>query len=400
MINSIIDLDFYKLTMGQFAFYNYPDIKVKYEFFNRKLEYRLADYIDIDVLKEEFWKISELQLKDDEFSFLKKHDFKDKYLSFLQNINLSIPTIEIVDGNFKIYIEGYWCEMILWETFILSTINELYYKFKYQDHSKLVEYGTRQNLTKYEFLSNNERIQFMDFSTRRRYCFSWQKDVVKLMSSLPNFLGTSNAKIAMDLNLKPLGTNAHELYMISSGIHRHKGDLPNSVNNILDEWYEFYDGKYDVALTDTFGTKSFLEDFGHERFKKFSATRQDSGSPYEYGVNFINKYKELGIDPMTKYITFSDSLNIKNMSDIEKYFNNKINVNFGWGTNLGNDMGVETLSIVVKATEVTEIDGEEVSYKLVKLSDNLNKHMGEEEDINIYKETFRYDNIDRQEIKS
>lgn len=401
MIKSLIDLDFYKLTMGQFAYYKYPNVKVKYKFFNRKLEYKLANIIDKDVLVEQFEKISKLKLTEEESKYLLGKGFEKSYIEYLsKEVNLETPSVKVVDGQFDIEINGFWCDKILWETYILSTINELYYKFKYQDQSPLIKYGTEKNLEKYEFMGKNTDLKFMDFSTRRRYSYSWQKDVVKLMSSLPNFLGTSNVKIAMELDLTPLGTNAHELYMVSSGIHRHQGNLRDCVNNILDEWYDFYEGKYSVALPDTFGTDSFLADFGKERLEKFMRTRQDSGCPFNYGDKFIKKYKELGISPSNKYITFSDSLNKEKMRELKDYFKEKIDIDFGWGTNLGNDMGVETLSIVVKVFEVTKIESEKVSYKLVKLSDNLNKHMGTEEDIDLYKKVFDYENESSQEIVS
>jgi nicotinate phosphoribosyltransferase len=72
-----------------------------------------------------------------------------------------------------------------------------------------------------------------------------------------------------------------------------------------------------IALTDTFGTKAFLESFkqsikGTDRSfaKVFSGVRQDSGDPVEF-VKMIRKfYTEQGIKN-GKIVTFSDSLDVE-----------------------------------------------------------------------------------------
>ena len=58
VINSVLDLDMYKLTMGQFVYNRYADTPVKYAFKNRTSKVRLADVVDEAELRNEFDYIS------------------------------------------------------------------------------------------------------------------------------------------------------------------------------------------------------------------------------------------------------------------------------------------------------------------------------------------------------
>ena len=46
IIQSLLDIDFYKFTMGHWVFKCYPTVPVRYVFKNRTARVRLADYID------------------------------------------------------------------------------------------------------------------------------------------------------------------------------------------------------------------------------------------------------------------------------------------------------------------------------------------------------------------
>ena len=72
-----------------------------------------------------------------------------------------------------------------------------------------------------------------------------------------------------------------------------------------------------------------LKDFDDEFATLFSGVRHDSGDPIEWGEKFIKAYEELGINPKTKTLLFSDGLDFKTADKIYKYFNPRINVAFG-----------------------------------------------------------------------
>lgn len=402
IINSLLDLDYYKITMSQLAFKNFPKLKVKYAF-NNRTNIRLADIISKDDLIKEIEHVRELSKtprEQEDIDFLSYQGiFTPEFLEFFKTFELPKVKVEVKDGQFDITTKGYWKSAIYWETIILSIVNELYYISKYEDHDRFISRGTNSLLLKVATLSQRPDILITDFGTRRRYNGLWQDDVVSIMSSnlQDSFLGTSNVKLAKKYNLNPIGTNAHELYMISTGLWN--DNLREAHSKILDMWYDMYGYDLSIALTDTFGTKSFFEDFGEERVKNWKGLRHDSGDPIKFGEKAIEFYESHGVDPKEKLIIFSDGLSMNKIIQLADHFKGRIKVVFGWGTKLTNDVGAETLSIVMKAVEVISDGDTKIDNKLVKLSDNLNKATGTPEDIERYKQEFGYTNTNRDRLE-
>jgi nicotinate phosphoribosyltransferase len=133
-----------------------------------------------------------------------------------------------------------------------------------------------------------------------------------------------------------------------------------------------------IALTDTFGSGFFFHDFTPEQAHNWRGVRHDSGDPLAFGERVISFYQRHGVDARTKTIVFSDSLTIERIVELYQRFAGRINVLFGWGTNLTNDVGLTPLNIVMKTTSA---DG----VATVKLSDHVGKHMGPQEKIERYK---------------
>lgn len=392
MIKSLLDLDFYKLTMMQLAWRNFSDLTVKFQFHNRTT-IDLSEYVSVFELRKVFKRIQKLRFSESELLYLESLDtFEKGFLEYLSTYEL--PMIE-VSNDFDIYTISTWKEAILWETIVLSVVNQMYYEGKYSlvDREKAELEGIN---TLHNKLSRLNGVNFpkliTDFGTRRRFSADWQDKVVSIVSNHPSFSGTSNVYLAMKYNWTPIGTNAHELYMISAGFYGETDDgLKRSHSFIMNQWYHMYGEKLSIGLTDTFGSNFFFEDF-RDKAHKWKGLRHDSGDPFEFGERVIEFYESLGIDPMTKLCVFSDGLDLEKIIALEERFRGRIQVSFGWGTKLTNDLGFETLSIVMKAVEVIS-DGEEpINRMLVKLSDNLNKHMGPSEEVEKYKRVFSYTN--------
>ncbi len=227
-------------------------------------------------------------------------------------------------------------------------------------------------------------ITFADFGARRRFSREWQYYVVKVLAEeLPDqLLGTSNTKIAMDYGLLPIGTSAHEMDMVMSGImHGSEEEVRASHNQTLQDWWDQYGWGLSIALTDTYGTDFFFRDMTPEQARNWKGLRQDSGDPFEFGEKAIRFYKSHGIDPGERLVIFSDGLDVTTIINLAAHFRGRIKVSFGWGTNLTNDLGFPTLSLVIKTVEAN-------GYGLVKLSDNLAKAIGKPEDIERFKKIF------------
>lgn len=402
IIESLLDIDFYKFTMGQLIFHRYPNVPVKYALKVRTKGVHLAKVINEADLRREPDHVRTLKFKNSELHYLRgtneysERMFKEDYLEFLKNLVLPEYELKRVGDDYELTFEGLWSETIYWETLALSIINELYYralmaeKTPFEQEVVYAE-GKLRLVEKIKKLRANPQITFSDFGTRRRFSREWQDYVVRtLATEVPKqLLGTSSVLLAHKHNLLSMGTAAHEMDMGLSGImHGSDEEIRASHNKVLQDWWDEYGLGLSIALTDTYGSDFFFSDMTKEQAEKWKGLRQDSGDPIEFGEKAIRFYKKHGIDPRTKFIVFSDGLNIDEMIKITNHFRNRIKIpafrtTYGWGTNLTNDLGFNPLSMVIKLIESN-------GHGTVKLSDNLAKATGKPEDIERFKLIFGY----------
>ncbi|HBM45968.1 MAG: Nicotinate phosphoribosyltransferase [Parcubacteria group bacterium GW2011_GWF2_38_76] len=409
IIKSLLDVDFYKFTMGQLVFNKYPDTVITYAFKNRTKGIRLADHVNMNELRRELDHVKTLHFNKTEIHYLRGTNeyqdrmFSESYLSFLSNLKLPDYKLEILDGDIGLKFSGKWVEVIYWETLALSIVNELYYRSLLRKMSKFerecVYAVMRLKLAeKIKKLKSKPDITFTDFGTRRRFNKSVQDYVVEtLIDELPasQFLGTSNTFLAMKHGILPMGTNAHEIFMIVAGLMGQKKSdegILNSVDIVLNDWWNQYGWGLSIALPDTFGSDFFLKQMTVEQARNWKGFRHDSGDPIEFGEKIIKFYQYHGIDPTSKLIVFSDGLDIDLIIKIADHFKGRIKYTFGWGTNLTNDLGFLALSLVIKAILA---NGE----PLVKLSDNLAKAIGEKLEVSRYKRVCGYTNNVSEECR-
>lgn len=376
MIKSFLDLDYYKLTMGQLVFKHFPSVRVKYQLINRSKHIRLFDYISKQELIKEFNQIRTLKINDKEYLYLKGLKiFSSGYLAFLKKINLPQITVFNNAKDYQIEVEGNWPEAIYWETYVLSTLIERYcssfIKKQNQSNSYFVKQGRQRLFEKINKLKKYPEIKFADFGTRRRFNFQWQEQVLKIFKKeLPDqLIGTSNIKLAQEFNLRPIGTFAHELYMIFYGINP---NIINSHKKVLDIWWAEYGRQLSTALTDNYGSDFFFANFSKDQAENWQGLRHDSGDPIEFAEKTINFYKKLKIDPKEKTVVFSDGLNVDLIIKIYKHFKGRIRTIFGWGTDLTNDLGITVPQIVFKPVEAN-------GQKIAKLTDSVIKATGDRE---------------------
>ena len=386
-------LDYYKATMGQLEFEKHPDAEVTFALKNRAHE-KLSEFVTPDELQARLdtlragWQPEELAY----LASLQAQDgtarFSEAYLDFLADNEL--PPVNISydeDGELAVTTTGPWPLVTFWETVVMSEINEIYFANKLAKEGKTLDdlyaEGDRRLDEKIARLKERPDIKFSDFGTRRRFSYAWQKHVIeRLATELPdNFVGTSNIYLAHELGLQPIGTFAHELPMVYAALEDAAGNDPlNGHNKVLQDWGELYQGELSTALTDTFGSEFFFTDMTPEQAKDWKALRHDSGDPFDFGDRVIDFYTANDIDPTTKTIVFSDGLDIDTIIELADYFKGKINVTFGWGTSLMNDLGIKANNFVMKAVRVNDTD-------TVKLSDNEGKHTGSPEKIELYQES-------------
>lgn len=378
IIQSLLDTDLYKFTMLQVVLHQFPQATGVYEFRCRNNHETIYPLSSIkDELELELDLLCSIKFTQDDLQYLRslrfiKSDFVD-YMELFQLKRRFIQTSIDQDNCLNIRIEGPIIQAMFFEIFVLSIVNELYFR-RLETPAVLAE-GERRLQEKAKLLSQYaiEQHQYpspfvvSDFGTRRRYRFSWQKHVVKtLNAAAPSiFRGTSNVHLAKELGLTPIGTMAHEFFLSFQALDVRLRDFQKAA---LESWVHEYRGDLGIALTDVVGMNAFLRDFDLYFAKLFDGLRHDSGDPYIWGEKAYEHYQKLKIDSRTKMLTFSDGLDLTKAWDLYIYFNNRFKTSFGIGTNLTNDMGLTPLNIVLK---LVECNGQSVA----KISDSPGKTM-------------------------
>ena len=394
-IETPMDIDFYKFTMGQVIFHNYKDVPVKFAFKNRTKDVKLGEVIDENELRRELDHMRKLRFEKSDLHYLRgtneysERMFKEDYLQFLGNLQLPPYELEVKDSDIKLEFPGKWSEVTYWETMALSAVNELYYRSLMKDMTnfekdRIYATGVQRLAEKVDVLNKRPDITLTEFGTRRRFNRPWQEYVVVNMKeslSPKQFLGTSNTHLAMKHDLLPMGTCAHEMDMAMYGIMN--GDVESSHKKVLEDWWDEYGWGLSIALTDTYGTDFFYKNMTKQQANDWKGVRHDSGDPFKFIEKTERFYDRYGIDPKDKLVIFSDGLDmnmITSLADTPTSFKKT----YGWGTNLTNDLGLRPLSLVVKLVESN-------CYGAVKLSDNIAKAIGRPEDVEMVKRKIGYD---------
>ncbi|CAK6712336.1 Nicotinate phosphoribosyltransferase [Vibrio harveyi] len=389
IIQSALDFDVYKVNMMSAVAALYPDAMVSYKFIVRSEE-DLSELLP--EVKAEVLKLQDITFSAEEIEYMKgvapylSPEFVNSLHAFRFNPqrDVSFNTKTMADGTsqLRITINGLWKETILYETIIMSIVSEVRSRARWaeipgEQFQSVLEEKVR--LLKAELKRRNiTNFKFADMSTRRRFSFQAQRSMLQYLSEeLPDSLtGTSNYHLAKELDLTPIGTVAHEWFMG----HQALVNVRDSQKVALQRWQKMFNGALGIALTDTIGIDAFLKDFDEELSNAYVGVRHDSGCPYTWGEKMIMHYQSLGIDPMTKTLVFTDGLNFDQALDICEHFQGRVQVSFGIGTSLANDMGdyvnaqgvaYKPLSIVIK---MVSCNGSPVA----KISDEPEKAMCED----------------------
>lgn len=378
IINSLLETDFYKFSMGQAIFHNYNEYETTWTFKCRNKDVYFTPEM-VNEIKKQIKQYCKLRFTKEELEYLKSIPWlKKTYINFLSYWHPRYEHFTIAaegDKGLTLEAKGTWLETSMYEIATLAIVNEVYFRMKY-NYTDLFEEFKKRADKKINTVKNGSYYlgTFSEFGLRRRLSAKAQEYVIEKFShindtyhSSSTFVGTSNVYLAKKYNIKPVGTMAHEWIMCAGqGNHRYNPAYSNAI--ALEIWVKEYGLQNGIALTDTITTDCFLKDFNHTLATLFSGVRHDSGDPYEWGNKMIKHYESLGIDPKTKTLLFSDSLNFEKADQIQCYFHDNINVAFGIGTYLSNDTNVEPLNIVMK---VTKCNGQDVA----KISDTIGKGM-------------------------
>ncbi len=368
VITSLLDTDLYKFSMMQAVLHQFPGSMVEYRFKCRNANRDLRPYAE--EIRQEIQGYCELVFSEEELDYLSNFSFfKADFIQFLRIFRLNPDYIEVVaEDNFDIIIKGPWLHTILFEVPVLAIISEVYTRNKYPNFDlSPAKTILAEKLQLVEASVQDSRFKFADYGTRRRFSKAWQFQVDELLrDKLPtHFAGTSNVLSAKQLNIKAMGTMAHEYLQACQSLGPR---LIYSQRFAFEKWAQEYRGELGIALSDVYGIDAFLNDFDLYFCKLFDGARHDSGDPIRWGNKLLEHYQTMRVDPRTKTLVFSDALTFPKAIEIFHHFKEKVNIAFGIGTNLTNDCGVEPLQIVIK---MVECNGQPVA----KVSDEPGKTM-------------------------
>jgi nicotinate phosphoribosyltransferase len=211
------------------------------------------------------------------------------------------------------------------------------------------------------------------------------------------FVGTSNCLIAMKRDIEAIGTNAHELPMVYAALAETDAELAQAPYQVLADWHEEHSGNLRIILPDTYGTEGFLK-HAPDWLAGWTGIRIDSGDPAAGAEAAIRWWQDRGEDPTRKMIIFSDGLDVDKIAELQAQFAGRCRPSFGWGTLLTNDFrgltpddALAPFSLVCKAVSAN-------GRPTVKLSDNPNKAMGPQDEIDRYKRVFDVGQQQRMDV--
>jgi nicotinate phosphoribosyltransferase len=376
IINSLLETDMYKFSMGQTIFHQFTSYKTTWTFKCRNKDVHFTDEM-VEEIKEQVQAFCQLRFTEEELEYLDNITWiKGTYVDFLRLWQPRYEEFTITTDapcGLAIDAAGTWLNTSMYEIPVLAIVNEVYFRMAY-DYDVLLKQFKRRLDEKVRLLEEDtyRLSDFSEFGLRRRLSAEAQEMAVKAIAEveLPadsHFIGTSNVYLAKKFNLKPVGTMAHEWIMCTGqGNHKHNPAYSNWY--ALDAWVKEYGILNGIALTDTITTDCFLRDFQLTYATLFSGVRHDSGDPYEWGDKMIAHYNSLGINPRTKTLLFSDSLDFERATALYDYFKDRAKVAFGIGTFISNDTDEEALNIVMKTTKCNGMD-------VAKISDVAGKGM-------------------------
>ena len=372
VIKTILDTDLYKFTTSYAYIKLFPYAIGTFTFTDRdETEYTEGF---LAALKSEIDNLNMVALTPGELTYMATHcRFVPRvYWEWLSSFRFDPDKIKVnLDEQKHLHIEvtDFLYKATLYEVPLLAIVSEIKNQFlnRIPDEQQLLD-----RLSEKVNLSNMHHFPFSEFGTRRRFSFDVQETVVSYLRKHAAYCtGTSNCHLAMKYAMRPMGTHPQEWFMFHGAQYGYK-----SANYMaLENWVNVYDGDLGTALADTYTSDSFLNNFSRKQAKLFDGVRCDSGDEYNFVDRLIARYQELGVDPSTKTIIFSNALDFKKALSIYTYCQGKIRCSFGIGTNLTNDTGYSPSNIVMKLSRC-KMNNHQEWRECVKLSDDLGKHMG------------------------
>ena len=381
LITHFTDNDLYTFTCQYYVLKTYPRAEVEYSFIDRNNTVYPAGFAEL--LQEQVEYMRGVVITDEEVEYMTNHCIYLPlwYFTFLRGYRFNPAEVAIsqdAEGHLSIKVRGKWFSTIMWEMPLLSCISEIMHILRGDiDRYDAALEESRARAKAEQIFGGG--LTLGDMGTRRRLSFDHQEMVIRSMKDVyesrqwpGKFTGTSNVWLAMKYNLSPLGTMSHQLISFEENV----SGIFECNYGVMKKFSDVFDGDNGIYLYDCFGDKVFFSNLSKRMAMMYKGLRVDSGNEEEQTEKIIAKYLELGIDPATKQVVFSNGLNIERALQIHAYCAGRVQDSYGVGTFLTCDVtGCSPMNIVVKLTK-GRITEKREWHDCVKLSCDLTKTLG------------------------
>ena len=381
LITHFTDNDLYTFTCQYYVLKTYPRAEVEYSFIDRNKTVYPEGFASL--LQEQVNYMKDVVITDEEIAFMTEKCVYLPlwYFTFLRGYRFNPAEVSIsqdAEGHLSITVRGKWFSTIMWEMPLLSCISELLHILRGDIERYDAALEERRARAKAEQIFAGGLI-LGDMGTRRRLSFDHQEMVIRVMKEVyeskswpGKFTGTSNVWLAMKYGCLPLGTMSHQLISFEENV----SGVFECNFNVMKKFSDVFDGDNGIYLYDCFGDKVFFSNLSKRMALMYRGLRVDSGNEEEQTEKIIAKYQELGINPATKQVVFSNGLNIDRAIEIHKFCAGRVMDSYGVGTFLTCDVtGCSPMNIVVKLTK-GRITEKRAWHDCVKLSCDLTKTLG------------------------
>jgi nicotinate phosphoribosyltransferase len=188
-VQSLMDIDFYKFTMGQYIQRFYVDDMVTFKVIVRDKNIRLWKYVDLDELRKSLEHVQTLSIRKTDIYYLRGMDLYDKYLfdenylSFLRNLRLSGFSVVNNAGTIEITFTAKWSEVTYWENdcscnHLRALLPRRHERMSLEEIERFYVIADNRLQNKLLEIKKHPGVKFADFGQRRRHSFLWQKHAV------------------------------------------------------------------------------------------------------------------------------------------------------------------------------------------------------------------------------
>ncbi len=188
IINSLLETDLYKFSMGQAIYHQFPDYMTTWTFKCRNKDVFFTKEM-VEEIKEQIQHYCTLSFTEDELQYLDKIAWlKGNYIDFLRIWRPRYEDFEISDNGecgLSIETKGTWLNTSMYEIPTLAIVNEVYFRMQY-NYNELIDSFKERLDAKFEKLHDNVWYAgtFSEFGLRRRLSAEAQELAVQKFTQL------------------------------------------------------------------------------------------------------------------------------------------------------------------------------------------------------------------------